>query len=81
MKAGQEKARTTLDQTREAMKKYYYRRVTIKPNIAIGDLVILNAKNIKSKQRTRKFTLRLYGTLKVLQKRGNRAFKLDIPAW
>jgi len=46
----------------------------------IGDLVILNAKNIKSKRPTRKFTSRLYGPFKVLEKKGNRSFKLDILA-
>jgi len=41
---------------------------------------MLNAKNIKSKRPTRKFTPRLYGPFQVLEKKGNRAFKLDIPA-
>jgi len=62
------------------MKKYYDRKATPQPDIEAGDLVMLNAKNIKSKRPTRKFTLRLYGPFKVLEKKGNRAFKLDIPA-
>jgi len=41
---------------------------------------MLNAKNIKSKCPTRKFTPRLYGPFNVLEKKGNRAFKLNIPA-
>jgi len=48
MKTVQENARTTLKQTREAMKKYYDRRETSLPDIEIGDLVILNAKNIEA---------------------------------
>jgi len=80
MKTVQENVSTTLEQTREAMKKYYDRRVTPQPVIEIGDLVTLDAKSIKSKLRTRKFTPGLYRTLRVLEKEGNRALKLDIPA-
>ena len=49
MKSIQEKARTMLEQTREAMKKYYDPRVTPQPDIDIGDLVMLNTKNIRTK--------------------------------
>jgi len=79
MKTVQEKARTTLEQTRGAMKKYYDWRATRQPDIEIGDLVMLNTKNIKSKRPTRTFTPRLYGPFRVLEKKGNTAFKLDIP--
>jgi len=80
LKTVQENARTTLEQKREAMKKYYDRKATPQTDIETSDLVMLNAKNIKSKHPTRKFTPRLYGPFKVLEKKGNRAFKLDIPA-
>ena len=49
MKTIQEKARTTLEQTGEAMKKYYDQRATAQSDIDIGDLVMLNAKNIMNK--------------------------------
>jgi len=81
MKTVQENTRTTLEQTREAMKKYYDQRATPQPDIEIGDLIMLNAKNIKSKRPTRKFTTRLYGPFKVLEKKVNRALTLDIPAY
>ena len=43
---------------------------------------MLNTKNIRTKRLTKKFSPRLYGPFKVLEKRGNRAFKLDIsPRW
>jgi len=80
MKTVQQNARTTLKQTREAMKKYYDRKAMPQPDIETGDLEMLNPKNIKSKRPTRKFTRRLYGPFRVLEKKGNRAFKLDIPA-
>jgi len=80
MKTVEEMARITVEQTREAMKKNYDRRATTQPDIDIGDLVMLNAKNIQSKPPTRKFNPQLNCAFKVLKKKGNRAFKLDIPA-
>jgi len=80
MKTVQEKPRTTLEQKRGAMKKYSDQRATPEPDIEIGDMVVLNARNIKSKRPTRKVTPRVYSPFKVVQYRGNRAFKLDIPA-
>jgi len=59
IKIVQEKARSTLVQTREAMRKFYNRRATQQPDIEIGDLVMFNAKIIKSKRPMRKFTQRL----------------------
>ena len=78
MQTVQNKARKTLEQTREEMKKYYDQRATPQPDIDIGDLVMLNAKNIRSKGPTKKLSPRLYGPFKFLEKRENRAFKLYI---
>ena len=78
MQTVQNNARKTLEQTREAMKKYYDQRATPQPDIDIGDLVMLNAKNIRTRRPTKKLSPRLYGRFKVFKKRENRAFKLDI---
>ena len=40
------KAHEALDQTRESMSKYYDRKAKQASDIAVGDLVMLNAKNI-----------------------------------
>jgi len=80
MKTVQENGRRTYEHTREAMKKYYDWEATAQSDIETGDLVMLSAKNIKSKRPTRMFTPRSYGPFKVLEKKGNRAFKLDVPA-
>ena len=40
------KAHEALDQTRESMSKYYDQKAKQAPDIAVGDLVMLNAKNI-----------------------------------
>ena len=50
----QNKARKTVVQTWEAMRKYYDQRSTLQPDIDIGDLVILNAKKIRTKRRMKK---------------------------
>ena len=64
------------------MEKYYDQRATPQPDIDISDLVMLNAKNIQTKCPTKKLSPQLYGLSKVLEKWGNRAFKLDIsPGW
>ena len=82
MQTVQNKARKTLEQTREAMKIYYNQRATPQRDIDIGDLVMLDAKKIRTKRPTKKLSPRLYGPFKVLETRGNRAFKLDIsPLW
>ena len=82
MQKVQNKARKTLEQTREVMKKYYDQLATPQPDIDIGRLVMLNARNIRTKRTTKNLSPRLYGPFKVLQERGHRAFKLDIsPRW
>jgi len=80
MKTVQENARTTLEQTRGAMKQEYDQKAPAQPDKETGDLVMLNGKNIQSKRPTTKFTPRLCGPSKVWEKKANRAFKLDSPA-
>ena len=48
MKTVQGNFRTTLEQTRETMKKYYDWRATPQPFIEIGDLVMLNEKTLRT---------------------------------
>ena len=64
------------------MKKYYKRKVTEQPRIEVGDLVMLNAKNISTKRPSKKLGAKLYGPFIVLEKKGSRAYKLEIsPRW
>ena len=53
MQTVQNKARKTLEQTREAMKKYYDQRATPQPDIDIGDLVMLTQKRSEPSARRR----------------------------
>jgi len=77
-----QEAKPTLENTRESLKKYYDRKATAQPNIEVGDVVMLNAKNIRTKRPSKKLSPKLYGTFKVLEKKGSRAYKLEIsPRW
>jgi len=77
-----QQAKQTLENTRESMKKYYDPKGTAHPNIEVGDLVMLNAKNIRTKRPSKKLSPKLYGPFKVLEKKGSRAYKLEIsPRW
>jgi len=73
-----QQAKKTIENTRESMKKYYDRKVTEQPNIEVGDLVMLNAKNICTKPPTKKLSPKLYGPFKVLEKKGSRGYKPEI---
>ena len=50
MKGVHEKARKALDQTGEAMRKYYDRKAKEQPDFQVGEQVMLNAKNIRTKR-------------------------------
>ena len=72
------KAHEARDRTRESISKYYDRKAKQQADIAVGDLVLLNAKNIGTKRPTKKLSPKLYVPCKVMEKRVNRAFKLEI---
>ena len=77
-----QQAKQTLENTRESMKKYYHRKATEQRSIEVGDLVMLNAKNIRTKRLSKKLSPKLYGPFEVLKKKGSRASKLEIsPRW
>jgi len=49
MQVTHQHARKALEQTRGEMSKYYNRKARQQPDIKVGDLVMLNAKNIRIK--------------------------------
>ena len=83
MQTTHQKAKTALEKTREDMSKYYDRKARLQPDIKVGDLVMLNAENIRTKRPTKMLSPKLHGPSKVLEvKKGERAFKLKIsPRW
>ena len=68
MEMVQNKARKRLEETQEMMKKWYNQRATPQPDIDKDDLVMLNAKNIRTKRPTKKLSARIYVQFKVLEK-------------
>ena len=68
----------TLEDTRESMKKYYNLKATEQPSIEVDDLVMLNAKNIRTKGPSKKQSPKLYVPFKILEKEGSRAYTLEI---
>jgi len=66
-------AKQTLDNTRESTKKYYDRKATEQPSIAVGDLVMLNAKNIRTKRPSKKLSPKLLWPFQSVRKEGKQA--------
>jgi len=60
------------------MKKYYDPKATEQRSIEVGHLVMLNAKNIHTKRPSKKLSPKLYCPFKVLEKKGSRAYQLEI---
>ena len=68
MKAIHEKATKALEDTRAAMNRYYDQHRLLQPDYAVGDQVMLNAKNIRTKRPTKKLAPKLYGPFRILAK-------------
>jgi hypothetical protein len=68
MKSKYEQVIKTVTETRETRKKYYDRKAIPQPDIEVGDLVMLNAKNIRTKRPSKKLSPKLYGPFKVMEK-------------
>ena len=77
MKEVHNRASKTLQDTRSAMSKYYDKGKMQHPSYEIGDLVMLNAKNNRTKRPTKKLAPKLYGPFRVLEKIGSRSFRLE----
>jgi len=61
------------------MSQYKDRKAGQQPDIKVGDLVMLNAKNIRTKGQTKKLSLKINGQFKVLEvKEGEHACNLEI---
>jgi len=73
-----QQARKSRERTREAMGRYYDRKAKQQADFKVGDLIILNAKNIRTKPPSKKLAPKLYGPFKILDERGELAYKLEI---
>ena len=61
------------------MKKYFDLKAWEAPEIKVGDLVMLNAVNIKKKRPAAKLDHKSVGPFEVLEPVGTRAFRLKLP--
>jgi len=73
-----QQARQSLEKAREAMGRYYHRKAKQQPDFKVGDLVMLNAKDILTKRPSKKLAPKLYGPFKILDQKGELAYKLEI---
>ena len=72
--------RETLILARERMAKYYNRNVSEKePTFKVGDKVMVNAKNIKTKRKSKKLDHKMRGPFKVKRLIGSYAYELALP--
>lgn len=78
MRQVHERASQALKDTRASMSKYYDKGKQEHPKYEIGDLVMLNAKNIRTKRPTRKLAPKLYGPFKILEKIGKISYRLEL---
>ena len=72
--------RETLILAREWMAKYYKRNVSQnEPTFKVGDRVLVNAMNIKTKRKSRKLDHKMRGLFNVKRLIGSYAYKLGLP--
>jgi uncharacterized protein (DUF952 family) len=72
------KAKEALEQTRATMNKYYDQHRQEQPVYQVGDQVMLQARNIRTKRPTKKLAPKLYGPFRIKKKIGTRAYELDL---
>jgi hypothetical protein len=72
-------AKATLRLSKEKMKEQYERDKKTAHSFHVGDLVWLQAKDIKIHQKSPKLSPRQLGPFKVIERIGNLDFKLDLP--
>jgi len=73
-----QQARQSLERTREAMGQYDDRKAKQQPDFKLGDLVMLNAKNMRTKRPSKKLAPKLYCPFKIVEQRAELAYKLEI---
>jgi len=59
-----QQARQLLEKAREVMGRYYHRKANQQADFKVGDLVMLNAKDIRTKRPSKKLAPKLYGPFK-----------------
>ena len=72
--------RENMEAAQRRMVKYFNRKVTEKePMFKVGDWVIVNAKNIKTRRPTKKLDYKLRGKFRIKRLIGTNAYELELP--
>jgi hypothetical protein len=78
IKATHDRATQALEKTKDNMSQYYDQHHQPQPSYEVGDEVLLNAKNIRTVQPTRKLAPKLYGPFRILARIGKSAYRLEL---
>jgi len=73
-----QQARQSLEKAREAIGRYYDQKAKQERDLKIGDMVMLNTKNIRTKRPTKKVVPKLYSHFGILEQRGDLAYKVEL---
>jgi hypothetical protein len=65
--------------SQERMAKYYDRSAKPQPLLKVGDLVMVNMKNMKTKRPSKKLDHKRLGPVEVIEAVGRRAFRVKLP--
>jgi hypothetical protein len=68
-----------LEETRESIGKYYDKKSKAAPKYKVGDLVMLNSKNIRTRRPSKKLDFKNHGPFKVAKVISPTAVRLDLP--
>jgi len=74
-----EDLRANIKKAQEKYAKYYDRKVMDPPGFRVGDLVMIDARNMKTKRPSKKLDHKKIGPVKILKKIGTRAFRVELP--
>jgi hypothetical protein len=69
----------TFKTAQEKNARYYDRKVMTPPDFKVGDLVMIDARNMKTKRPSKKLDHKKIGPVKILKKIGTRAFRVELP--
>ena len=68
-----------ISRAQERMAKYYNRHAQQQPALKVGDLVMVNMKNMRTKRPSKKLDHKRLGPVEVIEAVGKRAFRLKLP--
>ena len=71
---------TTLDKAKTTYKRYADKHRKAAPIFGVGDLVLLNSKNIRTTRPMKKLDYKFLGPFAVKERIGNLAYRLDLPS-